>query len=170
MAITLYRIQTDAHRDSILEGTGAKLWGGLWNAQGRSMVYTVTTPELCLLEYMVHLDGTPLADLPPLILCEIAVSDHSIRFVRLEELPLGWDNPYATPVGLPLFAEQQFERHKCFCLALPSAIFPLSPSRNVLIDPLHAQRSECRVLSIQSYPIDPRLPTAALAYRAVHVG
>ncbi|AUD02117.1 RES family NAD+ phosphorylase [Spirosoma pollinicola] len=163
MAITLYRIQTDAHRDSILEGIGAKLRGGRWNAKGRPMVYTATTPELCFLEYMVHLDGTPLADLPPLILCEIAVPDHSISFVSVEELPPGWDDPYATPVGLPLFADQQFERYKCLCLAIPSAVVPLSPSRNVLLDPLHAQRNECHVLSIQPYPIDPRLPTAASA-------
>ena len=139
MAITLYRIQTDAHRDSILEGIGAKLRGGRWNAKGRPMVYTATTPELCFLEYMVHLDGTPLTDLPPLILCEIAVPDHSISFISVEELPLGWDDPYATPVGLPLFADQQFERHQCLGLALPSAVVPLSPSRNVLLDPLHAQ-------------------------------
>lgn len=163
MAITLYRIQTDSHRDTILDGIGVKLRDGRWNTKGRPMVYMATTPELCFLEYMVHLDGTPLADLPPLILCEIAVPDHSIHLLNVAELPGGWDDPYATPGGLPLFVQQQFERHPCLCLALPSAVVPLSPSRNVLLDPLHAQRSECRVLSIQPYPIDPRLPTAALA-------
>nr|WP_293843032.1 RES family NAD+ phosphorylase [uncultured Arsenicibacter sp.] len=160
MALTLYRIQTDAHHDSILEGTGARLRGGRWNAKGRPMVYTATTPELCFLEYMVHLDGTPLADLPPLILCEIAVPDHSIHAISVDELPPGWDNPYATPAGLPQFAEQQFALHACLCLAIPSAVVPLSPSRNVLLDPLHSLHRECRILSIQPYPIDPRLPTA----------
>lgn len=160
MAVTLYRIQTDSHRDTILSGIGAQLRGGRWNARGRPMVYCATTPELCFLEYMVHLDGTPLAELPPLILCEISVPDGSIAFLTAEQLPAGWDDPYATPAGLPAFAARQFDLHKTLCLALPSAVVPLSPSRNVLLDPLHAQHSQCRVLSIRTYPIDPRLPTA----------
>lgn len=162
MAITLYRIQTDSHRDTILKGMGAQLRGGRWNAKGRPMVYTATTPELCFLEYMVHLEGTPLAELPPLILCEISVPDDSITFLANDKLPLGWDDPYVTPLGLADFANQQFAHHKTLCLALPSAVVPLSPSRNVLVDPLHAQGSQCKVLSIQPYPIDPRLPTAVL--------
>lgn len=160
MAITLYRIQTDAHRETILKGIGAQLRGGRWNAKGRPMVYTATTPELCFLEYMVHLEGTPLAELPPLILCEIVIPDNTITFLSARQLPLGWDDPYATPVGLADFAQQQFEQHRTLGLALPSAVIPLSPSRNVLLDPLHHQCSDCRVVSVMPYPIDPRLPTA----------
>ena len=163
MAITLYRIQTDSHRDTILEGIGAQLRGGRWNAKGRPLVYTATTPELCFLEYMVHLEGTPLSELPPLILCEILIPDDSITFLALNQLPAGWDNPYATPPSLPEFANQQFKQHGTLCLAVPSAVIPVSPSRNVLVDPLHPQRIDCRVISIRAYPIDPRLPTAATA-------
>lgn len=163
MALTLYRIQTDSHRDSILEGTGARLRGGRWNAKGRPMVYTATTPELCFLEYMVHLEGTPLADLPPLILCEIAIPDNSITYLTADQLPPGWDDPYATPAGLPRFAEEQFQKYQTLCLTIPSAVVPLSPSRNVLLDPLHSLRADCQVVRIQPYPIDPRLPTASLA-------
>lgn len=162
MAITLYRIQTDSHRNTILDGIGAQLRGGRWNIKGGPMVYTATTPELCFLEYMVHLDGTPLAELPPLILCEISVPDDSITFLAMDQLPLGWNDPCVTPAGLPDFAAHQFAQYKTLCLSLPSAVVPLSPSRNVLLDPLHPQRNQCLVLSIQPYSIDPRLPTAAL--------
>lgn len=162
MTITrLYRIQTDSHRDTILDGLGAQVHGGRWNARGRAMVYTATTPELCFLEYMVHLDGTPLADLPPLILCEIEIPTNSITFLQADQLPPGWNDPYATPVGLPQFAESQFREHGSLCLALPSAVVPLSPSRNVLLDPLHPLRSVCRVARIEPYNVDPRLPTAS---------
>lgn len=158
--ILLYRIQTDAHRDTILDGIGARLHGGRWNAKGRPLVYTATTPELCFLEYMVHLDGTPLAELPPLILCEIAIPAGSITYLEAHQLPDGWGNPYATPAGLPQFAEEQLRRHNTLALAVPSAVVPLSPSRNVLVDPLHPLRAACHVIRIISYPIDPRLPTA----------
>ena len=160
MAITLYRIQTDAHRETILDGIGAKLRGGRWNAKGRPLVYTATTPELCFLEYMVHLEGTPLSELPPLVLCEITVPTGSIVFLESDQLPLDWDSPYATPAGLSAFAEQQFAQYQALCLGLPSSVVSVSPSRNVLIDPLHPQRRACQVLSIHPYPIDPRLPKA----------
>lgn len=160
--IHLYRVQTDSHRDTILDGIGAQLRGGRWNAKGRPMVYLATTPELCFLEYMVHLDGTPLADLPPLILCEITVPNESVTFLEADQLPPEWSNPYVTPIGLPRFADSQFRQYGTLCLALPSAVVPVSPSRNVLLDPLHPLRAECRVSRIEPYPVDPRLPTAAM--------
>jgi len=160
MAFTLFRIQTDAHRDTILDGIGAQLRGGRWNAKGRPMVYTATTPELCFLEYMVHLDGTPLSDLPPLILCEIQIPDKSITWLNADQLPVGWNDPLATPIGLSNFAEAQFRQYGTLGLALPSSVVPLSPSRNVLLDPLHPRRAECHVIRIETYLIDPRLPTA----------
>lgn len=161
-AVRLYRIQTDSHRDSILDGIGAQLRGGRWNAKGRPMVYMATTPELCFLEYVVHLDGTSLADLPPLILCEITVPNGSITFLEADQLPPGWNDPYVTPAGLPQFADAQFRQRGTLCLALPSAVVPMSPSRNVLLDPLHPLRTECWVSWIEPYLIDPRLPTAVM--------
>ncbi|WP_020595916.1 RES family NAD+ phosphorylase [Spirosoma panaciterrae] len=162
MPVIVYRVQTDSHRDTILDGIGAQLRGGRWNVRGRPLVYTATTPELCFLEYMVHLEGTPLADLPPLILCEIEIPDKSITWLNATDLPSGWNNPQITPAGLPQFMESQFREHGTLGVALPSAVVPLSPSRNVLIDPLHPLKGQCRIVRIEPYPIDPRLPTATL--------
>ncbi len=162
MPTTLYRIQTDSHRDTILDGIGAQLHGGRWNARGRPLVYTATTPELCFLEYMVHLEGTPLADLPPLILCEIEIPDGAITWLEAAELPPDWNNPHVTPAGLPQFIDAQFRQYGTLGIALPSAVVSLSPSRNVLLDPLHPLKTECRVARIERYSIDPRLPTATL--------
>ena len=127
--LTLYRIQTDrtrpdAHRETILDGIGAQLRGGRWYARGRPMVYAATTPELCFLEFMVHLEGTPLTDLPPLILCQLAVPDNAITWVAVDELPEGWNSPYATPPGLPAFADTLLARHGTLGLAVPSAVVP----------------------------------------------
>ena len=153
---TLYRIQTDAYRDTILDGIGAQQRGGRWNAKGRPMVYAATTPELCFLEYMVHLDGTPLADLPPLILCTIAVPDASVLFLGVSQLPIGWNTLH----GETDFANALFRQHNTLCLGIPSAVVPASPSRNVLLNPLHPLRARCVVTHIEPYPIEMRLPTA----------
>lgn len=109
---------------------------------------------------MVHLDGTPLSDLPPLILCEIQIPDESITWLNADQLPIGWNDPLATPIGLSSFAEAQFRQHGPLCLAWPSSVVPLSPSRNVLLDPLHPRRAECHISRIVPYLINPRLPTA----------
>ena len=37
---------------------------------GTPLFHTSTTPELAMLEVMVHTDGTPLRDLPPLVQVE----------------------------------------------------------------------------------------------------
>ena len=156
---TLYRIQTDAYHDTILDGIGAQQRGGRWNAKGRPMVYAATTPELCFLDYMVHLDGTPLTDLPPLILCTIAVPDGSVLLLEISQLPIGWNTLHGE-TDLPAFANALFRQHHTLCLGIPSAVVPSSPSRNVLLDPLHPLRAQCIVTHIEPYPIDPRLPTA----------
>lgn len=156
----LYRIQTNSHRDTILEGIGAKLRGGRWNAKGTPMVYLATTPELCLLEYMVHLEGTPLYDIPPLILCELMVPTTSIHFLKPGELPDGWDAAQTTP-ALARFMAEQFEQHSVLAIALPSAIMPRSPSHNVVLNPTHPDRAQCRVELITSLVLDPCLPTAS---------
>lgn len=158
MAHIVYRIQTDSNRNSILDGVGAQLRGGRWNVRGRPLVYTSTTPELCFLDYMVHLDGTPLTDLPPLILCTISIPDNAVQSLDVTQLPAGWNNPHITPTALARFMDQQFRHFQTLCIAIPSAVVPLSPSRHVLIDPLHSLRSQCSVLSIDPYFIDPRRP------------
>ena len=60
----VYRIQKRQHLDSLLTGMGAQLYGGRWNPIGVPMVYTASTPELALLESLVHVEGTPLEDQP----------------------------------------------------------------------------------------------------------
>jgi RES domain-containing protein len=155
----LYRVQTDSHRDTILDGTGARLRGGRWNAKGTPMVYLATTPELCLLEYMVHLEGSPLYDVPPLIVCEISIPDNSILFLEQTQLPHHWDAIQAKP-SLAQFMAEQFAQHSILCIGLPSAIMPRSPSRNIVLNPIHPDRARCRVEQISLLTIDPRLPTA----------
>jgi RES domain-containing protein len=59
-----YRIQKGKHLATALTGEGARLTGGQWNPIGTPLIYASTTPELALLENMVHLDGTPLPSYP----------------------------------------------------------------------------------------------------------
>jgi RES domain-containing protein len=157
--ITLYRVQADSYRHTILDGIGAEKHGGRWNAKGQPMVYLSTTPELAFLEWMVHLNGMLLSAVPPLVECEVLIPDGCIRFLTVDELPVGWSNQHDPPPTLADFAARQFAKHNCLCLGIPSAVMPVSPSHNVLLNPLHPLRPDCST-TIHDFPIDTRLPTA----------
>ncbi|GAB3221549.1 RES family NAD+ phosphorylase [Spirosoma arcticum] len=84
----VYRIQKRQFVDSVLTGEGARLNGGRWNPPGTPLIYTSTTPELALLETLVHLDGTPIRDLPPFVRISLELPD-VIEEIPLSALPTG---------------------------------------------------------------------------------
>jgi RES domain-containing protein len=63
-----YRIQKGKHLATALTGEGTLLTGGGWNPIGTPLICASTTPELAFLEIIVHLGGTPLADLSSYVL------------------------------------------------------------------------------------------------------
>src|SRR5277367_1816939 len=48
---------------AVLDGEGARRFGGRWNSPGRPVVYLADHPALAVLEVLVHLDLPP-DDLP----------------------------------------------------------------------------------------------------------
>src|SRR6201996_1971369 len=56
----LYRIVKCVYAD--LNGTGARLYGGRWNSEGRSMVYLASSRSLAMLESLAHLSPTNVPD------------------------------------------------------------------------------------------------------------
>ncbi len=97
-----------------------------------------------------------------MFLCELIVPDESITFLSIEQLPVGWDDPEDTQPGLAEFVDNQFRHYKTLCLALPSAVVPQLPLRNIFLDLLHPQRKSCTIASFRPYLIDPQLPTATV--------
>jgi hypothetical protein len=55
------------------------------------LVYASGSPELAFLENMVHLDGTPLVDLPPFVLLTLELPAEAVEEIALANLPPGWD-------------------------------------------------------------------------------
>lgn len=136
MMPVVYRIQKRQFVDSMLTGEGARLNGGRWNPMGTPLLYTSTTPELALLETLVHLNGTPVRDLPPFVLVTIELPD-SVETIQATNLPEGWDQ-IKFPDSLPLFLLPRLvPTHPFLAFSVPSVVLKNSPSQNVLINPLH---------------------------------
>ena len=152
----VYRIQKRQFVDSMLTGEGARLNGGRWNPVGTPLMYTSTTPELALLETLVHLNGTPIRDLPPFVLVTIELPD-SVETVSVKDLPSGWDQ-IKYPDSLPLFLLSRLvPAHPFLAFSVPSVVLKSSPSQNVLINPLHPLMGQVRILDVSAHNFDERL-------------
>ncbi len=152
----VYRIQKKQFVDTVLTGEGARLNGGRWNPLGTPLIYTSTTPELALLETLVHLDGTPLRDLPPFVKVTIELPD-AIELLDISQLPVGWDR-INYPDCLPYFLLPRLvPAYPMLAFSLPSVILKQSPSQNVLINPLHPLISQVSVVDVTAHEFDERL-------------
>jgi RES domain-containing protein len=155
-----YRIQKLKHLDTALTGEGARRTGGRWNPVDVPLIYASASPELAFLENMVHLDGTPLADLPPFVLLTLELPADMVESIALHDLPAGWDQrPYPNAVPEFLLARLR-PTDPMLAFAVPSVVLTGSPTRNLLINPLHPRLTEVRVLGHQPVVFDERLRPA----------
>lgn len=127
----VYRIQKKQFIESVLTGEGARLNGGRWNPPDRPLVYTSMMPELALLETLVHLDGTPVRDLPPFVRVSIELQE-AVEDIGSSELPIGWD-ALKYPESLPQFLLPKLvTSYPALAFAISSVIVRNTPSRNIL--------------------------------------
>lgn len=161
--LVAYRIQKLRHLATALTGEGARRTGGRWNPVDVPLIYVSTSPELAFLENMVHLDGTPLVDLPPFVLMTLELPADAVEEIALADLPAGWDQrPY--PDAVPQFLLPRLQStNAALAFSVPSVVLPGSPSRNLLINPLHPRAGEVRVTGHQPLVFDERLRPAAPA-------
>ena len=152
----VYRIQKRQFVDTVLTGEGARLNGGRWNPMGVPLLYTSTTPELALLETLVHLNGTPLRDLPPFVQITIEMPD-SIEAIEPADLPMGWDQ-IKFPNTLPFFLVPRLvPTYPMLAFSVPSVVLSHSPSRNILINPVHPLIGQVKVVDVTTHNFDERL-------------
>ncbi len=93
----VYRLIKERFLDTPLSAEGARRYGGRWNPPGVGILYTSASPELALLEQLVHLPELPYGDLPRLFLLTLTLPDPP---EQLSQLPAGWRarRPVTRPV------------------------------------------------------------------------
>lgn len=140
--------------ENILSGYGAELFGGRWNTIGRATVYTSASPELALLETLVHIEEIYLDDLPKHVLATIEIPSDSILQVNTEMLPENWNDIHIS-AATQQFTENWFAQQTHLVMAIPSVIVPMS--FNYLINPNHPRMKEAKVIEIVPFSFDSRL-------------
>jgi RES domain-containing protein len=140
---------------NIFDGGYGLLFDGRWNTVGRAVTYCATSPSLCVLEKLVHIEDPAL--LPELVMVTYDVAASlSAESIGLGDLPVDWRRQE----GLTQRRGDAWHRSRSTpLLHVPSAIVPLegSPDRNVLINHTHPGSAAIRVISTVPFALDARL-------------
>ena len=169
MALLVYRIQKLQFVAALLQGEGARRYGGRWNPEGIPLVYTSGSPELALLETLVHLDGTPFPDLPPYVQVTLSVPRELVEEIPVTALPSGWDELPSSDHVAQFLRSRLHPASPYVGFAVPSSVVPGSPSRNVLLNPLHPLIGKVAIVAVTPQLFDERLrpappaPTASVS-------
>jgi RES domain-containing protein len=147
----LYRI-AKCNYAADLSGTGARLYGGRWNSEGKPMLYLASSRSLAVLEVLVHLD--PLIIPGNYCLTEIEVPDTPIAAVEAEQLPVDWRD-ITGPVILRELGDTFLKKQEHLLMKVPSSIVPAE--YNYLLNPLHPDAFGIKLLKREPFGFDRRL-------------
>jgi RES domain-containing protein len=148
----VYRIaRQDYAKD--LSGSGARLLGGRWNYPGISCLYTASSRALAILEFRVHLNN--LVELPSQLrlLC-LEIPEISVYKLAANKLPANWRD-YPAPAECMRFGTKLLQQKRHLILEIPSVIVP--EEYNCIINPLHPEINQVRIIDNMPLLLDPRL-------------
>ncbi len=145
----LHRIATPAHaRD--LSGTGAFLYGGRWNSVRTRVIYSCTSLSLAALETIANASSEKIK--LSFYCIELDFPDH-LQITVPDSLPDEWSAfPYT--IGTVRIGDAFIKSGK-LCLKVPSAIIP--SEFNFLLNPLHPEFSQVKILDVRPLIFDHRL-------------
>lgn len=158
MTRTIYRIASTspAYNYDDLTGKGAEADGGRWNRKGVPVVYTASNVSLAVLETIVH---TNVGALPlNRYLLEIDVPERVWQAAeepaKLGTLPAVWNSLPIAKETLD-FGDAWIREKRSLLLFVPSVVVPME--NNVLINPLHPDAAQIKILSAKQFRYDSRI-------------
>jgi RES domain-containing protein len=149
----VYRICSTAYAND-LNGTGASLFGGRWNPEGLSLLYTASSISLSYLEYLAH--NIHILSPMKISLVKIEIDDKSkIQEIDSVTLPADWRSMAYMPALTQKLGKDFITSRLSYVLKVPSAIVP--DEYNYLLNPLHPDHKSTYVKEqIDSFEIDKR--------------
>ncbi|SRR5260221_11877645 len=149
--MVLYRIIKCNYAND-LSGTGARLYGGRWNSEGKPAIYLASSRSLAVLEVLVHLPPLMIPD--NYCLTEIEVPDSSITHILIDDLPSNW-NDISPPIVLRQIGDNFLKKNEHLLMKIPSSI--VSMEYNYLLNPQHPAMKKVKVLKKEPFNFDERL-------------
>lgn len=139
----------------VFDGGYGLRFDGRWNTVGHATTYLSTSPSLCVLEKLVHVEDPNL--LPALDMVEYEVPDTApVMRLTLDDLPGDWRRRESETQRI---GDQWLSSLEAALLLVPSAIVPLpdSPDENAIINHRHPAASTIQIARSQPFDLDIRL-------------
>jgi len=141
-------------RARAFDGGYGLVYDGRWNTAGHAVTYCATSPSLCVLEKLVHVEDPKL--LPALMMVRYhAPESLDVESISVADLPESWR------LQESLTQERGDAWHETLrtpLLSVPSAIVPLdgSPDLNMLINHRHPSAAQIQILAADPFALDVR--------------
>jgi len=150
--ITVWRICHKEFSDSAFSGRGAFLYGGRFNSEGISAVYTAGSLSLGMLEMLVRSNNRSSFLNYEVFKAEIPIE--SIFEPNPGELPSGWDN---LPHGMSSqnFGDAWIQTSRHLAMKVPSVV--VSVEHNYILNPNHKEFERIEVVKMDDIIFDKRL-------------
>ncbi|PYE21544.1 RES domain-containing protein [Paraburkholderia silvatlantica] len=152
----LYRLAKERrgyYRADDLSGNGAAIAGGRWNPRGMRVLCTCCHVSTALLEALVHMAGLLPAGGYFLVTLEVPDAVYDAAFVP--DPPEGWADLTREPAATRALGRQWLEAGKQLAMRVPSVVCP--SDFNLLLNPMHLEMANVRVISSEPFTLDPRL-------------
>ncbi|MEX0646619.1 MAG: RES family NAD+ phosphorylase [Balneolaceae bacterium] len=153
MHTRVWRICHEQYQDSAFSGEGARKYGGRFNTEGNSAVYTSGFLSLALLEMLVQVNKRSI--LSNFVMISADIPEHFIYSPDESVLPEKWNQ-------IPYEKESQLFGDKWLAapdaapvLKIPSVVVPTE--FNYVINPLHSAVKDWTYSSPENLPFDRRL-------------
>ncbi len=145
MSLRLWRIS----EFDDLSGRGGLLASARWNTRGHAVVYTAESSAGALSELLVHLDRDLI---PPDFQLLTLEADPSVSILDAPRLPANWklDHTITRKIG-----DEWLSSERSALFRVPSAI--VTHAYNVLINPLHPDSSQIKIVARERLEFDRRL-------------
>ena len=151
----VYRITKKEH--SALDGMGGMYGPGRWHEKGNLVIYASEHASLAAWEKIVHVAS--FENLPNnLLLVKIEIPDGiEIQTVPQEVLVKGWDSfPFARETAN--YGTSFLRKKEHLALKVPSVI--ISDEYNIILNPLHPDIRDCKVIGTKPFIFDKRVRNA----------
>lgn len=151
----LWRLVPEPFADTALDGRGAAVNGGRWNSPGRRAGYLSVEPSTTVLEALTTFAYTNLPRWR-YVLLRVEYTG-SVETLDASTLPRGWDRQddatLARPAGDAFLSEG-----RAGVLLVPSVVLPVA--LNAVLNPLHVDAAQARIVEKRGFTFDPRWPVS----------